>query len=86
MLVQMTLVLIIIVAVVVTYQRMKLRDATARHATHVWMARELKAYVRRVEAEEQEARRESEVGHTENEWVESMVRQSFRTKVRASEF
>jgi hypothetical protein len=85
MLVQMALILIVTIGVLVTYQKMKLRDKAARHAQNVCMARELKAYLRRIEAKDQEARRESEVFRTENEWADSMVRQSFRTTVRASE-
>jgi hypothetical protein len=85
MLVQMALILIITIAALAAYQKMKLRDTAARHVRNVCMARELKAYLRRIEAKDQEARKASEVLCAENEWVESMVRQSFRTKVRASE-
>jgi len=79
---QTTAILIILAVPLVYRASIKRRDAASRLAVSVWQERALKSYLARIEAEERLARAESEIIRAEDEWVDSMVRLSFRTGSR----
>jgi hypothetical protein len=66
-------------AVVMTRQlSIKLRETAARHALRVCQEQELAAYLRDIEKTKQKDIAKSEAIRAEADWVESMVRKSFR--------